>query len=357
MSDSLAFWAFSDAHVGTDRRSGRDSLADAIRQAESAFAWDFALDLGDMSGGQSVPADDEGEEIARQFTALGSHRREDIYSLAGNHDRSGLDEPPNWWWRKWLDPTGDNSRYSGIDRARRRYPVEGTWERYSFRVGNVLFLMMSDINEPSRTIGRGALGGNPGGVVSADTFTWWKRMVEANQESIIVCAHHYVLKNTTVASGEYEGCRRGPDGQWVSHYHGCRPQGTPQGASYLYWVGSQPDAQAFERYLAEHPGAVDVWLGGHTHTNPDDRYGGKSHVETKWGVHFVNVSALTKFHVRITTVPMSRPMRIEGDQFHVGCYLHTSDYAPQGPYSQGTRALKLRKRFSARGRAQSVASR
>jgi hypothetical protein len=32
----------------------------------------------------------------------------------------------------------------------------------------------------------------------------------------------------------------------------------------------KPKAQAFESYLAAHPGAIDLWLGGHTHTHPDD---------------------------------------------------------------------------------------
>jgi len=31
----LRLWAFSDAHVGTDKRSGRNSLADALTQSES----------------------------------------------------------------------------------------------------------------------------------------------------------------------------------------------------------------------------------------------------------------------------------------------------------------------------------
>ena len=52
-------WVFSDAHVDTDKRNGRESLASALRQSESTagFAWDIALDLGDMSGAQGTPKD------------------------------------------------------------------------------------------------------------------------------------------------------------------------------------------------------------------------------------------------------------------------------------------------------------
>ncbi|MFN0165254.1 MAG: metallophosphoesterase family protein [Bryobacteraceae bacterium] len=350
--DTLRLWVFSDSHVGTDRKRGnRESLSEAITQSESGgpegdppFDWDLALDLGDQSGGQAVPEDDEGVEVVRQFRALRKHRREDIYSVCGNHDRSGLDQEKNGWWRKWVDPTGENTRYSGVNPGRRRYPVEGTWERYSFRVGNLLFLMMSDINEPSQKVGRGTLGGNPGGVVTGETFEWWKNRVESNPGSIIVSTHHYLLKNTTIASGEWEGMRKDELGNWRSHYHGYFPQGTPRGASYLYWTGSKPDAQAFENYLETHPGAIALWMGGHTHTHPDDTYGNKSHFEKKWGAHFLNVSALSKYHGR-ANVPMSRLLTIRGNHVRVQCYLHSSHYARQGWYAKAERTFELPRPF------------
>jgi hypothetical protein len=352
--NTLRLWAFGDAHVGTDKRNGRDSLAEALRQSESGgteggppFAWDLAINVGDMSGAEGVPQDEEGAEVVRQFQALRYHKREDIYDVCGNHDRSGLDEPDAWWWQKWVDPLGQHTQFSGVNPAQRPYPIEGTWERYAFRVGNILCLMMSDRNEPSQKIGRGTLRGNPGGVVSGETFAWWQQMVEANPDSIILSVHHYVLKNTTVASGEWEGMRKDAQGNWQPYYHGYFAQGTPQGASYLYWVDSVPDAQAFERYLAAHPGAMELWLGGHTHTNPDDTYGGKSHIEHKWGTHFLNVCALTQYHAPRTTMPMSRLLTfVDGSpSVRVQCYLHTSHYAPQGWYPKAERTLHLSKPF------------
>src|SRR5262245_65806791 len=88
-------WVFSDAHVGSDRQQGRESLAEALRQSESAsgFAWDIALDLGDMAGAESTPHDPEGAEIVRQLGGLKTQRREDIYERSGNPDRSGTEEP------------------------------------------------------------------------------------------------------------------------------------------------------------------------------------------------------------------------------------------------------------------------
>jgi hypothetical protein len=72
ISKTLRLWAFGDAHVGTDKRHGRDSLAEAISHSESGgteggppFAWDIALDVGDMSGAEGVPQDEEGAEVVR----------------------------------------------------------------------------------------------------------------------------------------------------------------------------------------------------------------------------------------------------------------------------------------------------
>ena len=131
-------WAMSDAHVGTDLKQGRESLADALRQSEGpGFDWDIAVNLGDFSGNQGSPKDDEGAEIVRQFGALKEHRREQIYCVAGNHDATYKDEETQWWFRKWIDPTGEHTAHSGVDPKRMPYPVEGTWERYSFRAGNL----------------------------------------------------------------------------------------------------------------------------------------------------------------------------------------------------------------------------
>ena len=94
------------------------------------------------------------------------------------------------------------------------------------------------------------------------------------------------------------------------------------------------------------PGAIDVWLGGHTHTNPDDTYGGRSHIERRWGVTFINAAALSLYHGAKNT-PMSRLLTfVDGsDAINVKCYLHTSHYAPEGWYGSAERSVKLSKPF------------
>ena len=294
--------------------------------------------------------DEEGEEIVRQFSALQKHKREQIYTVCGNHDRNAPDDDEAWWFQKWIDPMGENTAFSGVDRSAYPYPVEGTWERYSFRAGNLLFLMMSDINESSLPKGRGELGGCPSGVVRQETFDWWKDMVEKHRDDcIIITSHHYVLKNTTVASGPWEGFRKDEDGNWAMEYHRYYKEASPEGASYLHWVGHKPDSGQFESVLENHPGSSDLWLGGHTHSDPDDRRGGKSHVERRWNTNFVNVSALTRYHAELHSRPISRLFTFtEGsDEVRVQCYLHTSEHAPQGWYDKVEQTLKLSKPFVA----------
>ncbi len=341
-------WAGGDSHVGTDLRvSGRKSLAEAILQAERGgseggppFEWDVMMDVGDTSGSQMPPDDEEGEEVVSQYRVSAKHPREHFYNIVGNHDASGPDEPCQWWFRKWVDPTGEHAEFSGVHADLRPYPVEGPGELYSFRVGNILVLAMGDRNDGGPPVGRSTRGGYPAGAVTLETFEWWKRMVEANTDSIIITVHHPMLKETTVASGPWEGVNGG--------YHGRFEEGAPIGASYLYWINGNPDAGLFEAYLAEHPGAIDLWLGGHTHTNPDDRTGGRSHVEQKWGVTFVNVASLSRHHASRTTVAMSRLLTFTqgSPEVKIGCYLHTSDYAPQGWYEKAERTAQLGVPFS-----------
>src|SRR6202040_2039678 len=138
---------------------------------------------------------------------------------------------------------------------------------------------------------------------------------------------------------------------------GCEPQSRrdvqvrqisrPEGASYLYFLGDQPKAQAFENYLAAHPGAIDLWVGGHTHTHPADVLNGRSHVERKWGVNFVNCAQLSKFHSYVTCPPMSRHFTFtEGSRLvRVRCYLHDDTHAAEGWYPTAERVLEFSKPF------------
>ncbi|MFD1330886.1 metallophosphoesterase [Methylopila musalis] len=376
-SRTFALWVFSDAHVATDKavsaaiRHGMsftppagypESLATALRQSEEGgdlggppFHWEIALDLGDNAGHWDLPDDEQGVEVVRQYGALRAHRREQIYPIAGNHDASAgsaassQGKPANWWFRKYVDPLGEFPETSGVHASRRPYPVTGEWDRYAFQVGNIRFLMMSDRNDLPYPVGRQDFGGgSPAGAVTGETWEWWRDEVEAagRRGDVVVSCHHHMLRETTVGSGDYEGVSRYPDGRYRHGlYHGV--DGVPEGASYLYFVDDEPKAQRFERYLEANPGAVDLWLGGHTHTYPDDVVSGRSHVERRWGTNFVNCAQLSKYHSFVTCPPMSRHFTFTNGSplVRVRCYLHDDSHAAQGWYPPAERVLELNRPF------------
>ena len=87
-------------------------------------------------------------------------------------------------------------------------------------------------------------------------------------------------------------------------------------------------------------------LGGHahTHTVPDDTYGGKSHIEKKWGTTFINVAELTQHHgVPENQVPRSWLLTFTdgSDKVRAQCYLHADNDAPQGWYDKVDSTIKL----------------
>jgi putative CocE/NonD family hydrolase len=357
-------WATSCAHVPADIRRGRESMAKAIRQSEGLeqgappFDWDIMIDAGDLSAHQVPPGDRDGKELIRQYGAMTKHRREQVYNVPGNHDAPYYDHGPGSWFQKWGDPLGKNTPFSGVDPKRRPFPVEGTWERYRFKAGNVLFLMLADRNDVPTPVGRGHSneanrGGFPAGAVTRQTFDWWKRQVLENQDKVIVTMHHHVLRDTTVASGRGEGNPR---------YHGS--SGGPEGSSYLYYLIEKEDpddfqyrkdAHVFEDFLDDFNkkhgrGAIDFWIGGHTHVKgPDDDWGDKTISETRWGVNFLQVAALTRHHGG--SHPTSRLLTFTAgrDECKADVYLHEASFKnhPVGWYVPASKTFQLRHPFVA----------
>ena len=148
---------------------------------------------------QGTPKDAEGKEIVRQFSILNGHRREQIYDVSGNHDRNGLDEPQGWWWRKWVDPTGEHPEFSQVHAEKRPFPIEGTWERYWFRAGNLLFLMMSDINEPTQKTWAWKTRWQSGGCSERRDI----QVVEGNGRTESRLHNHH---RSSLRPKEYDGC-------------------------------------------------------------------------------------------------------------------------------------------------------
>ena len=221
----------------------------------------------------------------------------------------------------------------------RPFPIEGSWERYSFTAGNVLFLMIGDRNDGGPPKGRAEIGGYPAGAITAETFEWWRNAVEANRDKIIVTCAHHMLRDTTTATGPWEGV----NGNYHHRYEDA------EGASYLYWVGDDANTNAFHDYFEANPGAIDLWLGSHTHAHPDDRFGRKEMLERRWNITFANVGAMTRYHGRENRRwwPSSRLLTFQkgGKEARFQCYLHTDHYSRQGWYAPAERSIPLRHEF------------
>ncbi len=395
-------WAGSDPHVTVDTLHGVEPMRLAFRQSEGfwsflpeyeakaagippAFDWDLMILAGDLTSSQFPPNDGEGIVFVDQFKALNDHRREDIFTLAGNHDGSYYDTGLGSWFQKWADPMGENTEHSGVNTENRRFKPEGNWERYKIEAGNVLILMLADQNSAPIPVGRGNStdnlpGGFPAGAVTRETFNWWKEQVLANRDKIIITAHHHVLRNTTTIST--------PNGGEGIHANNT---GDFEGASYLYYIIEDSDPENFKYTMStdEDPGpfetfleefeetygrpAIDIWVGAHSHSHPIDVVDGRGLVAEKYGVTFMQVAAMTHYHSGRTPMSWMLSFTDGGDEVDIGNYIHRAPYynhipkdmmiskgvdpvgesAPDGGletngwYEPNARTVKLRKTFSA----------
>lgn len=356
------------------------SLQIALEQSEgrvagaAGFEWDIMICAGDLTGGQYPPDDDDGVALLNQLGALTKHRREDIYNIAGNHDAGYYDQGPGAWFRKWVDPLGENPDSSRVDSSQRPFAIEGTWERYSFRVGNILFLMMSDRNDCPAPVGRGSTaedryGGFPAGAVTRSTFEWWRRLVLENQDSIIITVHHHVLRDTSIYSTEETGRQvHGQSGgaEGVSFLRYTIEDEDP--ARFRFSVSDDGEPGPFEAFLEQHleetgGPAIDLWVAGHSHLrHPDYRVGKRGALVRKWEVTFLNVSALSLHHMG--GFPMSRLLTFREGDYSVGvdCYVHSAvsgaKRTPEelgvtrpavGWYAPAQDSIQLRHRFQMQG--------
>lgn len=309
MALSLRVPMFGCSHLIADKKHGRDALAIAMRDYERpAFgSWDLAFDHGDHTDGTTdSPNLKDGQEFVRQRAALSTHKPEDVYSCCGNEDRERAGEMPGWWFRKFVDPLGEFTTTSGIVQARRPFALASgaAWNRYEVKIGNLVFLVVSDVVRPASNL-RGVMGGDPGGVVAQATFDWWKARVEAARSTneIVVTIAHYLPKNTTVATTDYGGGTINAKGIYVPVYHG--PGLDPRESGRLGYVG-EAVAWPFSDHLAAHPGDCAMWGGAHTHAAPGATVDGRGLRVFQDGCHYVNDGHLTKYHGLGVLTPRSR---------------------------------------------------
>lgn len=326
-------------HVQADKDVGRNSISTYISDLESTKASkiDFAVILGDFSANQNpseiATYSAEGTECAAQLNSGTKYlTRNHIYPIVGNHDDGDNNRD---WYNRFIDRHGVNTAFSGVTDALRPYPITHHDNYYSFVTGNVLWLMLDDVNYCSGPCGRsGASGGFPSGSTTIEAYNWWVSMIENNPDKIIITCAHHLLKDTTIATGDNEGVNGG--------YHGSSGQAI--GSGRLHNVITDINANTyiddqtmFMDYLVANPGACTMWFGSHTHYEVGETYAGRSYMATVNGCNFINVGALTKHHV--VKHPQSKIINfVEGSSVCVmNNILHDTSFAPVGYYGNSVK--------------------
>jgi hypothetical protein len=344
------------------------------------FSWDAMIDVGDWTASQHPPGHEEGKSLASYLNMTFESDRGRFFTVSGNHDGDAKGWGPGQFTQEYVNPLGESaySSSSGFTAAQRPdspdfrqlldYP--GTrWDRYLIRSGNVIWIMLGDRNEfdtlaESRgdisgnyQAGRGSAarmprGGYPSGSVTRDTFDWWKGVVEDPRfaNDILITTHHLLPRNTTITTDDGE----------PGNYHG--PSGSigPNGeiGGQLYWIREYNDAgvevrqyaqtRPFSDYLRDHPGAISVWIGGHSHVgSPEEVINGRGIYARKYDVTFLSVGALTKTHAGRHN-QMTRLLSFEegSDEAIVHVYIHQStDGHPVGWYGPSSKRVPLGKAF------------
>lgn len=321
------FWIMGCMHFAADAEEGQNTFFKAIQDSVLMnFDYVNLLMLGDFASSKGYPSKFEGEYIASQLKFLGS-KRERLLTLAGNHDADDGQE----WFKKYCLYTADNKKQ------------KDAFRNYSYRYGNVLFLMISDQNDMPFPRGRANAfpGGHPAGSISQETFDWLKHQLQSNAKSNIVICSHHMLKATTFNTDVLGGIALGPTPEAsMPERHGIsagivdgESKKLLKGLSYLRFVGAH-DLEAKEgaldpvrKLLNEYPNVL--WLGAHTHGSllrGDGKPRKFVHKDENGNV-FVNCSSLSQCHGKFCD-PSSRVMilREGSNRFEIKAFVHANGY-------------------------------
>jgi len=241
----LTIWALSDIHPRT--RDERRFFAETIDDANTLGPIDIGIIAGDLLKSRS-------QDGAFDWF-LDTRSRSNVQSwfeIAGNHDARS---------QPLFNHFFPNPPYYGV------------------RIGNILILMLSDVSTASRTD------------ISDAGFSWWKKMVEDNQDKIIITVTHAQLAESGLftsflASRDIAGSKRFADvlktnrvALWLSgHSH------LPQGLSGTVSVNKYLNGTCFinvssisresfldsqSRFLLFTEGEKKIWIRSRNHSKKE----------------------------------------------------------------------------------------
>lgn len=370
--DTFTLWATSDAHVVREALAEscdplavpRESVKVALDHADGpdGFHYDIGLHLGDL-----LDYDHETVASFRQYLGQldrGSKDRHAWYHVGGNNDENSVLNDgvaiDNEYYRQTIDPVGEFPALSGMDNARRPYPVTGTYERYHIDVGNMRMLFLHDRNDLPAPYGRGEGGFYVDGAVTLDTYRWLVNQVITNPDRILVVCCHHPLKDTTIGSAIDDSWR----GQFMTKRLK-RSEREPEPKKRLQTVLHQVydvdpfDSPKFRNLLGQNSGVVDIWLSGHVHHLLDETFEGKGKYAHAFGGHHMNVGTLCRYRHQVNVISAQSTLltfRQGSAEFESRVYVHDHPSIPPGFYPPEHRRLAVKMPFSRSCSADRLAS-
>jgi uncharacterized repeat protein (TIGR02059 family) len=285
------FWLGGDGHEAWELDNyGRDPIAEMRTDIDNAYpdgmeAWIY---VGDHVGG-SIGGVTEWDSARAAWDAVFDSDEEELH-IMGNHDyiRTGSG------YELYKERFYDNAMRTSTLIA------GSTFERFGKFFGNLLVLMLSDINfvpAPAGGYDGSASVGYPTGALKEEQFRWAIEQIYKYRDANIIVFTHQLPKNTAIATGFFDYVNFLHDGSFIKDFGGW-------GGSIGYLIPTTSgafvrDAEEFiNNFYDNNPGIVTLHCGGHEHTDIDQVLAGKPASVTVNDVIFQSVSSLTKYYGR-----------------------------------------------------------
>ena len=374
---NIKLWALSDVHQGVNV----GNLVQAVTDFND-FDYDVALNIGDDMGPDNGNSDDTGfEPFIDEFAGLSNgHTINDIYHIMGNSDATVKSAPEgkDFFFKKWCDPFGINTASSGV--TQRPYPITGTYDAYSFEIGNMIIIMISDSNWDDPPAGENGQdredpdGRRAGGALTAEQWNFLKDTVAANQNKIIIVCTHQAIKDTTIGSGWGEFI----DGHHVGRVPSRSESRDPDTEQYQFQkgyigfiennqgsintsTGDSTITDEIKTWLQSNGQFIDLWITGHYHTHIGETYAGRTRYEQVYNTNFLNIASVnhtlgwfdypsggTSPQNAQNVQSKSNLISIDGNNLNVKTYIHddpTTAAIPAGFYAPEEINITLKRSF------------
>jgi hypothetical protein len=323
--DKFNIWLHSDAH----QAAHIGSLQLAVEQMDLQ-PWDISVGLGDWFA--SIGQEQQGIDIVSELDNFTNHNISDVYRIGGNHDQTPESDPngSDYYFKKYIDPLGDNPATSKVITANRPYPITGNYDSYHLEIGNMIIIMLGDRNDGPPPMGRDGLDTSlssrrASGGISTAQWNWFTNLVETNTDKIIIVCSHQAIKDTIIGSGFDEffpAYNRDENYSYPSELHGDVDEA--KRAGYIAYIEGVQSESTIDTWLTTNGQYIDMWFCGHYHEKINETWNGRGRYAQKYGTHFLDISSINwGYHIFYEEIPSKSYLaNIQSNQLNLRCYIH-----------------------------------